>query len=151
MPLTPRAREKMAFATSEGLYHYQVSPVWVYMGPPATFQRLMDRVLRPHRQYAAAYLDDIVIHSQTWEEHGPWVEAVMQALRDVGLTANPTKWPARPGGGTLSGTRGRKGVHQTPDGESGEPNHLAAAHYQETGEDVSGVGGLLPAVHPELR
>ena len=37
------------------------------------------------------YIADIVIHSQTWEEHLIWVEAVLQALRDAGLTANPTK------------------------------------------------------------
>ena len=51
----------------------------------------MDRVLRPHRQYAAPYIDDIVVHNQTWEEHLVWVEAVLQALREADLTANPTK------------------------------------------------------------
>ena len=37
------------------------------------------------------YIDDIVIHSQTWEEHLTRVAAVQQALCDAGLTANPTK------------------------------------------------------------
>ena len=90
VPLTPQAKEKTAFATPDGLYQYKVLPFGVH-GAPATFQRLMDRVLRPHQQYAAAYLDDIVIHSETWEDHGPRVEAVLQALREAGLTANPTK------------------------------------------------------------
>ncbi len=30
---------------------------------PATFQRLMDNILRPHAAYAASYLDDIIIYS----------------------------------------------------------------------------------------
>lgn len=90
VPLTPQAKEKTAFATPDGLYQYRVLPFGVH-GAPATFQRLMDRVLRPHRQYAAAYLDDIVVHSTTWEEHIPRLEAVLNALRQAGLTANPRK------------------------------------------------------------
>ncbi len=34
-------------------------------GAPATFQRLMDRVLRGLGQFAAAYLDDVVIFSSS--------------------------------------------------------------------------------------
>ncbi|CAJ0927874.1 unnamed protein product [Ranitomeya imitator] len=51
----------------------------------------MDRVLRPHRQYASAYLDDIVIYSMDWETHLQKVQAVIDDLRDAGLTANPKK------------------------------------------------------------
>ncbi|XP_069375367.1 uncharacterized protein [Paralichthys olivaceus] len=35
----------------------------------ANFQQLMDQVLLPHAVYAAAYLDDVIIHSDTWAEH----------------------------------------------------------------------------------
>ena len=90
VPLTPRAREKTAFTTPEGLFHYKVLPFGVH-GAPATFQRLMDRVLRPHRAYAAAYIDDIVIHSGSWEDHLERLTAVLQSLRRAGLTANPAK------------------------------------------------------------
>ena len=38
-------------------------------GAPATFQRLMDQVLHGVGDFAAAYLDDIVIFSETWEDH----------------------------------------------------------------------------------
>ncbi|XP_061098630.1 uncharacterized protein LOC133128839 [Conger conger] len=90
VPLTPRAREKTAFATPTGLYQYTVLPFGVH-GAPATFQRLMDQVLRPHQRYAAAYLDDIVIHSTDWDSHVDKVEAVLRSLREAGLTANPAK------------------------------------------------------------
>ena len=65
IPLSPAAREKTAFSTPLGLYQFKV----LLFGAPATFQRLMDRVLRPHAAYAAAYIDDIVIYSGTWEQH----------------------------------------------------------------------------------
>ena len=38
-------------------------------GAPTTFQRMMDRLINGTDNYAAAYLDDIVVYSETWEEH----------------------------------------------------------------------------------
>ena len=90
IPLAPHAKQKTAFSTPEGLFQYTVLPFGVH-GAPATFQRMMDRILRPHQDYAAAYLDDIVIHSRTWEEHLVHLEAVFGALRTAGLTANAKK------------------------------------------------------------
>ena len=49
-------------------------------GAPATFQRLMDRMLRGMESFAAAYLDDVVIFSETWEEHLRHVEEVLKCL-----------------------------------------------------------------------
>ena len=60
-------------------------------GAPAAFQRLMDRVLRPHAAYATAYIDDIVIYGESWGQHMRQVAAVLQSLRRAGLTANPRK------------------------------------------------------------
>ena len=90
VPLTHRAKPKTAFVTPDGLFNYTVLPFGVH-GAPATFQRLMDRVLRPHRAYAAAYLDDIVIQSTSWAEHLEHLEAILGALRRAGLTANAKK------------------------------------------------------------
>ena len=41
---------------------------------------MMDRVLRAHREYAAAYIDDIVVHSSTWDLHLHHLRAVLGAL-----------------------------------------------------------------------
>jgi len=89
--LAPEAREKTAFATPEGLFQYKRLP-FVLHGAPPTYQWLMDRVLRPHRDYAAAYLDDIVIHGEEWGTHLRRVDAILHALRRAGLTANPKKF-----------------------------------------------------------
>ena len=90
VPLSQEAKEKTAFATPDGLFQYRMLPFGLH-GAPATFQRLMDRVLRPHQKYAAAYLDDIVIHGKEWDTHLHQVTAVLEALRGAGLTANPAK------------------------------------------------------------
>jgi len=84
--LAPEAQEKTAVATPEGLFQYKRLQFGLHGAPP-TYQRLMDRVLRPHRDYAAAYLDDIVIHGEEWGTHLRRVDAVLHALR----TVNPKK------------------------------------------------------------
>ncbi|CAM4662313.1 unnamed protein product [Lepidochelys olivacea] len=80
----------MAFSTPEGLFQYTVLPFGLH-GAPATFQRLMDKLLRPHTSYAAAYLDDVIIHTPDGETYLGKVEAVLDLLRQAGLTANPAK------------------------------------------------------------
>ena len=80
VPLTRTAREKTAFATPGGLYQYTVLPFGVH-GAPATFQRMMEQLLRPHQAYAAAYIDDIIIHSASWDVHLRQLWAVLAELR----------------------------------------------------------------------
>ena len=60
-------------------------------GAPATFQRLMDRVLRGLDSFSAAYLDDVIIFSTSWESHLEHLRAVFQRLREAGLKAKPHK------------------------------------------------------------
>ena len=85
---------------------------------PATFQRTMDKTLRPHRAYAAAYLDDVVIHSEDWDSHLPKVQAVLDSIWEAGFTANPKKiypWVRR---GKVSGVYHWKRSNQAPDKQS---------------------------------
>ena len=49
---------------SLGLFQFRVMPFGL-QGAPATFQRLMDKVLTGLESYAAVYIDDLVIHSIT--------------------------------------------------------------------------------------
>ena len=37
-------------------------------GAPATFQRMMDRLIQGLQGFASAFLDDLVIYSNSWEE-----------------------------------------------------------------------------------
>ena len=65
VPVAESAREKTGFVTPSGLYQFRMMP----FGLPATFQRMMDKLIRGMEDYAAAYLDDLVIISGSWERH----------------------------------------------------------------------------------
>ena len=55
-------------------------------GAPATFQRLMDQVLRGTEEYAGVYLDDIIVYGTDWEEHLKNLEGVFEKLSGAGPT-----------------------------------------------------------------
>ena len=58
---------------------------------PTVFQRLMDEVLRPCSRFSANYIDDVLVFSDTSEEHVKDLERVLEELREHGLTAKPPK------------------------------------------------------------
>ena len=50
---------------------------------PSTFQRLMDRLLNGLHDFTVAFLDDIIIHSDTWENHLNHMEIVLDKLSEA--------------------------------------------------------------------
>ncbi|KYO38188.1 hypothetical protein Y1Q_0007296 [Alligator mississippiensis] len=90
LPVAKEDRLKTAFGTPWGLNEFIRMPFGLH-GAAATFQRLMDQILAPHAEYAAAYIDDIVIYTRTWEQHKSTLRAILTELRHTGLTANPRK------------------------------------------------------------
>lgn len=60
-------------------------------GPAAMFQRLIDWVIAPHQGYAVAYIDNIIIYSEGWEQHLRALRLVLQELWLAGLMASPRK------------------------------------------------------------
>ncbi len=60
-------------------------------GAPASFQRLMDCVLSGLGDYVAAYLDDIIIYSSSWEQHLQNLKNVFQRIQEAGLSINSSK------------------------------------------------------------
>lgn len=90
LALAPEVRELTAFKTPFGMYQFKVMPFGL-QGAPATFQRLMDHVLRDVGDFSAAYLDDVVVFSQSWEEHRFHLQQVLQRIQAAGLTINPHK------------------------------------------------------------
>lgn len=88
--LALESKAYMAFTTPIGLYQFTRMPFGL-LGAAATFQRLVDKLLEAHAEYAAAYIDDVIIFSQTWEEHLEHLEAVIKKIKETGLTVNPEK------------------------------------------------------------
>src|SRR6266542_1413110 len=59
---------------------------------PATFQRLMNQVLRKYlRKFVLVYLNDIIIYSKTFEEYKKHVRLVFETLRAASLIMKPKK------------------------------------------------------------
>lgn len=92
IPLERGSREITAFSVpGKGLYHFVRMPYGL-TGAPATFQRLLDRLIGPEMEpYAFAYLDDIVIVTPTFDEHITWLRKVLDRIAVAGLTINPEK------------------------------------------------------------
>ena len=71
---------KTAFRTRFGHYEYQVMPFGL-TNAPASFQALINDVLRPYLdRFVVAYLDDILVYSQSEKEHKEHVRTVLKAL-----------------------------------------------------------------------
>lgn len=88
--LSTQSKPYTAFRTTHGLYQFTVMP-FERQEAPATFQRLMDRVLEDTDSYAAAYFDGIVVYSQTWEEHLQHLGEILQRLDKAVLTVQSKK------------------------------------------------------------
>ncbi|KAM4062066.1 reverse transcriptase (RNA-dependent DNA polymerase) [Hirsutella rhossiliensis] len=80
-----------AFRTKFGLFEYLVMPFGL-TNAPATFQRMINNVLREHLDiFVVVYLDDILIFSDTLEEHKEHVHKVLRALQNAKLLVEPEK------------------------------------------------------------
>ena len=76
---------KTAIRTPLGSYEYVVMPMGL-TNAPATFQRMMEAVLRPFlTDFCMVYLDDIIVYSRTEEEHVEHILSILEALHRHGL------------------------------------------------------------------
>lgn len=89
--LTPRARRAAAFCTRNGLFEWNVMPFGL-CNAPATFQRLMDRVLAGMQwETCLVYLDDIIVLAKDVPEMLQRLSQVFQRLKQANLKLKPAK------------------------------------------------------------
>ena len=86
----PLSQDKTAFISPFGKYQFLRMPFGL-KNAPATFQRLMEVVLAGCYDCSAPYIDDIVVFSNSAEEHVQHLRRVLGALRKYGLTIKEEK------------------------------------------------------------
>ena len=89
VPVAEADRVKTAFTTPFGLFQFVRMPFGL-QGAPATFQRMVDRLL-DGMDFASAYIDDIIIFSNTWEDHLGHIRQVLNRIKEAGLTLRKKK------------------------------------------------------------
>ena len=78
---------KTAFLTRRGQFEFLVMPFGV-MNAPATFQRLMHTIFKNELDaFVSIYLDDILVFSETKEDHLQHVRVALERLQKAKLFA----------------------------------------------------------------
>jgi Reverse transcriptase (RNA-dependent DNA polymerase) len=91
LQMADNSKDKTAFQTYRGLYHFRCLP-FGYRNGPAVFQRVMQGVLAPFLWiFTLVYIDEIVIYSKTFEEHLIHIDKVFSAIEKSGVTLSPAK------------------------------------------------------------
>jgi hypothetical protein len=92
MPLDPRSQDLSSFWWGSTLYKYTRSAFGLKTCP-AAFQALMDYELQRVGLTANAkcFIDDVLIHSDTFEEHIEHIRCLLVMLVECGLRAHPEK------------------------------------------------------------
>jgi len=89
--MTDQAKERSAFCTRRGLFHFNRMPFGL-SGAPATFCRLMQKVLQDQLwKICLFYLDDVIVYAKTHRELLERLYTVISVLGQAGLKVKPSK------------------------------------------------------------
>ena len=91
IPMAEKDKEKTAFVTPFGAWQFNVMPFGL-KNAPATFQRTMDIVMAGAKwNHCLIYIDDILIFSETVDDHLKHIKDVFQRLIKYNLKLKPSK------------------------------------------------------------
>ncbi len=83
-------RDKTCFTCPFGKIRYKRMPFGL-ANAPSVFQRLMDTVLLGCEEFAKVYIDDILVVSESWEEHIVHLRKLFGVMKKEGLTCKRSK------------------------------------------------------------
>jgi hypothetical protein len=139
-------KEKMAFSTGQGLWQFTVM-LFGLCNAPATFERLMESVLRGLiYDSCLVYLDDIIVIGRTFQEHLDNLRKVFERLREAHLNMNPEKCRS-----AVPGTH--RILPGSDDGsrKAGGCKMLTTTEGQAPAEELPWTVHVLPKVHFWVR
>ena len=91
LTLAEEDKEKTAFRSHRGLWQFKRMPFGLRNGP-SIFQRVMQGILAPFLWiFTLVYIDDIVVFSNSYEEHLVHLNKVLRAIKESRLTLSPNK------------------------------------------------------------
>lgn len=135
--LHPDTEDLAAFRTPFGAFKYKVMPFGL-TNAPSVFQRYINGVLMDCLgEFCRAYVDDIIIYSNSIAEHERHVETVLKRLRDAGLQADIKKCEFH-----VTHTKFLGFVIST-DGISTDPEKIEAVTQWKTPKTLKGVQSFL--------
>lgn len=91
IPLEKSSRPVTSFCVPWNLYQYTRVPMGLAVGAQ-TLTRLLDMIFHDLKfKIVFNYLDDLLVYSESWDEHVKHLEEVLKRLKGAGLTVNPEK------------------------------------------------------------
>ena len=91
IPMNQADKEKTAFTTAQGQFQWTMMPFGL-KNAGAVFSKMMRKLLRPCDQNSVSnFMDDLLIATETWEEHLMILTQVLSRLQECNLTAKPSK------------------------------------------------------------
>ena len=92
VPMDENSKKYTAFSVpGSGLWQFK-RMAFGLTNAPSTFQRLIDAIFGPEFEpHIFGYLDDIIIATESFEEHCKWLEIVLKRLMEAGLAVNRDK------------------------------------------------------------
>lgn len=89
IPMSKESKPKTSFVTWKGSYQFCKMPFGL-VNATATFNRMMRKLLFG-MSGIDSYVDDILIHTSTWDDHMLVLCEILRRLRRAQLTVRPTK------------------------------------------------------------
>ena len=91
MALDPETKHKSTFTCQMGNFNFKRMPFGL-VNAPASYTIMMNKVLQGLTwKFLLCYMDDILIYSQTFEEHLVHLDQVFKRLREANLKLKPSK------------------------------------------------------------
>jgi hypothetical protein len=135
--MAPEDMKKTALITKTGLYDWTVMPFGL-KNATTTFTRTMSEVFKDlGSTFLKVFVDDLNVHSETWDDHIQHLDAVLCRLREVNLKLNPSKCCFVAKSITFLGHI------MSRDGIQPDPGKVGAVLHFPTPKNVAGVRSFL--------